>query len=183
MAATKKKTAPAGITFTSEVIRHVNKQQIGAVSNQAVAEAISTPVYSEGGLSGCYIVGAQISPQGDNYKGMTAQDMLFCCQLQSGDRTASPGILDPDEVGFIGQYIHYQDLASYGLHQTEWPRPISISLPVPIVVLPEITIVYKYHSDLAEFDYTYWFCEIFYRTVRLRPEAYTGLLLSQQRTS
>ena len=62
MAKKKASSAPAGVKFTSEIMRHTNKQTFSGASNVAMAEAISTPGYSERGMSGCFIRGAMWSP-------------------------------------------------------------------------------------------------------------------------
>lgn len=178
-----KRKAMPGIEFTSEVIRHVNRSTMDANSATGVAEAISTPGYSENGMTGCMIMGAQVSFDVNSTKGLAATTITYVCQIQTGDRSATPTLIDPDEVGFFGQVILKSIFTTSGTDHVIYPLPINISMPVPIVVLPAITIVHQTSADSTSFDTDDIFVELFYRTVKLRPEAYTGLLLSQQRTS
>lgn len=186
--AKKRKRAEAeeqypGVTFTSETIRHVNQQTMAADSTNAVAEAIPTPGYSEVGYSGCFIVGAQVSPAPAAAALIAPTDCQYACQLQTGDRTGTPALLNPNDVGFFAQLILNAGITTSGYWLQRFPMMMPISMPVPIIVMPDITICHDATANVAEIQSKVVYVEIFYRTVRLVDRAYTGLLLQQQRTS
>jgi hypothetical protein len=187
--AKKKKSPPKsvqqypGVHFTSEVIRHVNEQVLGVAATTAVAEAIPTPGYSEVGYSGAFIVGAQLSPKPGVNALITAALQQYVCQLQVGDRTAAPALLNPNDVGFFAQRVQCSTITTSGAVVRDYPVPIPISMPVPIIVMPHITICHDCTVDEANHAGETVYVEIFYRTVRLDDRAYAGLLLQQQRTS
>lgn len=187
MAKKKRASGPKGpfpgVTFTSETIRHVNEQTFAGNSTTEIAEAIPTPGYSEVGYSGCFIVGAQISFAPGVHKGLSGGDNQYIMQIQAGDREATPAYLNPNQVGFFGQLIQNTQQTTSGTLLTAFPKKVSISMPVPIIVLPKITVVHGTIVDASEYQSAVVYTEIFYRTVRLADRAYTGLLLQQQRTS
>lgn len=172
-----------GVTFTSEVIRHVNEQTMNANSSVAVAEAIPTPGYSEVGYSGAFIVGAQVSPAAAVAALVAPLDIQYACQLQVGDKSGTPALLNPVDVGFFAQLVMNSQITTSGWGLIDFPRPIPISMPVPIIVMPSITITHKCDANTPEFASKVVYVEVFYRTVRLADRAYAGLLLQQQRTS
>jgi len=177
------KGAPAGVTFTSEVIRHTNSLTVPADSTTAAAEAIPTPGYSEAGYSGALIVGVQVSPKPGTHKLVAKSDSNFTIQLQSGDHSETPELIDPDAVGFFAQIQIVHAVVTSGMLRGIYPLRMPISMPVPIIVLPKMTICVDASANVSELANTVLFTEIFYRTVRLADRAYTGLLLQQQRTS
>jgi len=172
-----------GVTFTSEVIRHVNEMTIPADSTTAVAESIPTPGYSEVGYSGCFIVAVQFSPAPATAKMAAPGDVQWCVQIQTGDRTATPALLNPNDVGFFAQLITNSQITTSGFIIEKFPQAVPVSMPVPIIVLPDLTVCHDATANVAEIADAVVYTEIFYRTVRLDDRAYTGLLLQQQRTS
>lgn len=172
-----------GVTFTSEVIRHTNAITLAADSTTAVAESIDTPGYSEVGYSGCFIVGAQISPAPAVASFNPDADSSFTVQIQTGDRAGTPAMINPDDVGFFAQLHISTQLQTSGVYVITFPMPIPISLPVPIIVMPQFTICVDCSANVTEYAGDEMFTEIFYRTVKLADRAYTGLLLQQQRIS
>ena len=188
-----KKRKSGGPTFSdpikpvSKVLRAVNKQTSGA--GVAVAEAISTPGYSEqpsradGDRTGCLILDAFIWSKYDELGGGVAtNEPIWEAQIQTGDQTGTPAMLDPDSPYLLGDIRLDTPLATSGAAQYTFPMHMTFFQQPPLVVMPEITFAHWTHNH-AQYNSKDLWVVMFYQIVEIAASLFTVLLQNQWRTS
>ena len=164
------------------LLRHINKQTTAAAVVD-IAEAIDNPAYREGAMTGMLIRAVKlIMDPGNSALGVDNSSYYMVSQLQVGDRSAAPSILDPDSPWLMSHYENQGALATYGRIVLTSPMYHDILKPEPVIVSREFT-VYWDGTDAVNFQSKDVFTLVYYQNVEVHKDVYHRLLLDQTRTS
>lgn len=182
----KKPTNKDPIVFTSELLRMVNVQTLGANATVESAEALTTPGVSDGQLGGMFVVAAKFSFSPLLGTGGLASHPTgpgrYTCQIQTGDRSADPATLEPDSPYFFASLSAVCMQVTSGATLYFEPVALDIARPEPVIVMDKFTVTHHGANQALHNDEKV-FLEIIYRTCLLDETVYSRLLRNQSRVS
>lgn len=162
----------------------VNTQTSDATATTEVAEALTTPGVSDGSNGGMFVVDAffQPSPLLGTFGVNPSPSGWWRTQIQTGDRSAGPAILEPTSPYYFANLNILFNVATSGAAIVTWPLPLHITRPEPVIVMDQFTVTHMgvngamYNSELVH-------VEILYRTCMLHDSVYNRALRNQSRLS
>jgi len=165
------------------ILKHVNKQSFAAAVVD-IAETISNPAYRESEYTGMVIAGIKVVPDpGNSAMAMGNDNYYYINQLQIGDRSAAPAVLDPDSPQLLSHF-ELQALVSgnAGKMWVSSPWYPDILWTSPVIVEEKYTI-YHDASNISVFQSKDFFTIVYYQLAELGADIYNILLAQQTRTS
>jgi len=186
--ATRKKAGVSKLTPRGEVLRHLNKQTFSVDASDEMAENIPNPAYRESAK--------------DEYLGMLVHDItvwpkftapfgngtpvacVWTSQVQTGDQTGAPEIMDLDnEFLFAHGQFYSWAATSVGFQVGSiWPVECEIVKALPIIVTPTYSILHGAVNN-AEYNNEEVHTIIRYQVVEVPDRLFTQMLMNQSRTS
>lgn len=172
-----------GYIPTSDVMAHINKQTFGADASTAIGEAIPNPGWSVKDPLGIVIVSAFLMQEPTAGKAMViASDGDFVSQLQTGDRSASPALIEPDQPGFLAHRRLVAEMDTSGLTLLAEPLSLPVLFPQPFILTKDYTVVHR-AVNVPAVNSTDIFTIIWFHTAEFTHQMYNIMLRQQQRTS
>jgi len=174
----------------SSLVRHLNKQTIGANSSTVIGESITNPAYREAASDeylGILIVGAFMDRKySAPFTFNNGQASIITSQIQYGDQSVTPAIKDRDD-----QFLHSHGSIEWGWASSVGfqdftgllPMPIQKMHPDDVIVTPEFTVVHDFDSNAANYQSKEVHTEILYHVVKVPDKVFTRMLMDQTRTS
>lgn len=180
--AKKKSSHPFGLSRTSGLLRHVNKQTFGANAETEIAESIPNPAFGRGGVH----TGMEISrilvvpdPLNSNLFGASAVNGLYQCQLQIGEAPSTPVVIDPQDEGLFAHLHFISSVSTNGGNAHSWPKMVPIINVVPVIIEQYFNVTHVGMNNSAYNDESV-FTIIDYYTVEVPDAVYTQIALSRR---
>jgi len=165
------------------ILKHVNKQTFASTVAD-LGEAIPNPAYREGQYTGMLLRGIKvIADPGNSAMAMGNDNYYYVNQLQIGDRSASPAILDPDSPLLVSHFeLQALVSSSSGKMWVSAPWYPDILWTTPVVVQDQFTI-YQDATNIGVFQSKDFFTIVYYQLANIGADIYNVLLAQQTRTS
>lgn len=176
-----KPTEANPIIFTSEVLRMVNTQTMGADATVESGEALTTPGVSDGSDGGMFVVDAFFQPStlaGTFMLTMNAAS-FWKTQIQTGDRSTTPLTLEPTSPWY---FANLNIISTSGGMAITFPLPLHIDRPEPIIVMDQFTVMHQ-GTNVAWHNDEKVHLVILYRTCMIHSDVYNRILRNQNRLS
>jgi len=169
------------ITRTSGLLRHVNKQTFGANATVEIGEAIDNPAFGRGGAhTGIEIARILVMPDPASPTfGGAAAGGYYQGQIQIGDQSGVPAVVDPQDEGLFAHLHHVSSVSAQGGNAHSYPKMMPIINVVPIIVEQYYTVVHQ-GANSAVYNSIAVFTIIDYYAVEVPDSVYTQIVLSRR---
>lgn len=173
-------------------MRHLNKVSFAADSSTVIGEAVANPAYRESAtnrylgmlIHRIRVYGKLTDMAADQ---QAAGNYDFVSQLQTGDQSGTPAVMDLDnEFLFAHGSIAFRLSSGVGFQFMSpgvWPLDLEPVKATPIIVTPEFTMVHDAVVNHAAFQNKEMNTVIEYQIVEVPDRIFTQMLMNQSRTS
>lgn len=173
---------PFGTRRTSGLLRHINEQTLDGTATTEVAEAIANPAFGRGGVhTGMEIARIMVVPAvASTAFASQGAGGFFICQLQLGDQSATPVVIDPNSENLFAHLHHISALTTSGATAIQFPMMVPIVNVVPIIVEQYLTVTWQAAAVATVYNSQKVFTVIDYFTVDVPDSVYTSIVLSHR---
>lgn len=178
------------VTPVGTALRHLNKQTFLADSSTVLGESIPNPAYREAADArylGMLVTSIRVYPKfSAPITGFAAAaSFLWQSQLQTGEQSAVPAIMDLDDEFLFAAAMLYSDMRTavgFVIRQI-FPIELEPVKATPIIVTPEFTVIHDAGVNDANFASKEVHTVIEYQIVEVPDRLFTQMLMNQSRTS